>query len=130
MNVTATPAVPWLTATPASVTGIGQNQQSQTNIKLIPTTLLSINTPYVGVVNLQDNRVPPTLIPITFTVNVLPQPVIGFTPTTVTLTYSLSLRAAGGAQSVTVSNAGQSLLHLISRLLKFSIILHGYHSLQ
>lgn len=116
MTVTATPNVQWLVAQPPTVTGLGKGGQGQIQVQLVPTTLLAVNSPYVGHVNLQDNRNPSTVIPITVQVNVLPRPQIGLSSTTVTLTYSLSLAAAGGASAVTVTNAGP-----LGSMLSFSV---------
>jgi hypothetical protein len=107
LTATATPSVPWLSANPPIIAGLNQNQQGQFTITILPATLLASGSPYTGLVNLQDNRITPTSIPITVNVTVLPRPTIATDVTTVNLSYSIS-GGPGGAQVCNVSNSGPS----------------------
>jgi hypothetical protein len=106
MTASATPTVPWLSASPTTIQGIGQNQQAQFAMILDPTTLQTASTPYTGVINLQDNRSPPTIIPITISVTVLPQPII--LPNTECLAFEWNLMTAAnnGSQQLIITNSG------------------------
>jgi hypothetical protein len=106
MTVTASPSVSWLTVSPASIAGIGKGEQGQLAVQLLPASLLSSISPYYGYINVQDNRNPPTLIPINFNVTVLPRPVITTTPTSVALSFSLITMSPGGSQQLVVTNSG------------------------
>jgi hypothetical protein len=106
MSINATPNSPWLSVSPSSATAISQGQSSQFTIQLNPGTLLAANSPYSGQVNLQDNRNPPTLVPATVNVTVLPRPTIGVSPGSIIMTFSISTSAPSGAQSLTVTNLG------------------------
>lgn len=108
LTVTATPNVAWLSASPTSVVGLGKNEQGQVGLTLKPATLLSTDSPYTGLLNLQDNRSSPTTIPITVTVTVLPKPTIDLSDTELTLTYTLTSGTPGGSQQLTVTNSGPS----------------------
>jgi len=106
MTATATPDVPWLSASPATIPGIDKNQQARFNISINPATMLAANSPYVGHVNIQDNRTPPTIIPATVNVTVLPRSNILVSPIQINLTWSLSAQVGNGSQQLTVSNNG------------------------
>jgi hypothetical protein len=106
MNVSATPGSPWLSASPSFFSGVGKNQSAQASLRVNPATLLASGSPYVGVVNLQDNRIPATVFPVQATITVLPRPAIAVDQATVTLTFSLSTQTDGGAQTVVVTNSG------------------------
>jgi len=106
MTASATPTVPWLSASPTVIPGIGQNQQAQFTIILDPTTLVTAPTPYTGVMNLQDNRATPTIIPITVNVTVLPQPVISPSPLKVGFSWTLLTAANSGSQQLIITNTG------------------------
>ena len=106
MTATASPSVPWLSASPTVIPGIGQNQNGQFNIILDPTVLQTQSTPFVGVINLQDNRTPPTLIPITFNVTILPQPIIGVNSPCFNFSWTLLTAANSGVQQLVVTNNG------------------------
>jgi hypothetical protein len=106
MTVFGSPDVPWITASPSSITGLGQSQQAQFTVIVNPASLLASGSPYVGHANLQDNRNPPTIIPITVTVTVLPRPAISAVPPIVNLTFSITTMSSGGAQQIVVGNAG------------------------
>lgn len=106
LTAVATPDVPWLSPTPPVVAGLNKNDQGQFTVSLLPATLLSTGSPYSGHVRLTDNRTPPTVVDLTFTVTVLPRPVLATDVATVTLTYSIGLATAGPPQVVNVSNAG------------------------
>jgi hypothetical protein len=116
MTTTATPSVPWLSTSPTTIPGIGQNQQGQYNLILDPTTLQTSPTPYTGVINLQDNRAVPTLIPIIVNVSVLPQPVIGVFPNCVGFTWTLLTASSSGSQPLTITNTGPA-----TSILEFTI---------
>jgi hypothetical protein len=106
MGVVVTPSAPWLSASPSSIQGIGQGQQGLLSMSVLPGTLLASSSPYAGTVNIQDGSSPPTVIPVSVVVTVLPRPSISVTSLTVTLTYSIGSAAAGGAESVIVGNSG------------------------
>lgn len=106
MTATATSSVSWLSATPGFVQGIGKNEKAEFSLSLLTATLLESGSPYSGVINLQDNRNPPTVIPVTVTVTVLPRPVISVTPAQIDLTYIVLTSTPGGSQSITIENAG------------------------
>lgn len=106
LTATATPDVPWLSATPSSVVGVGKSEQSQFTVSVLPSTLLAVDSPYVAHVNLQDNRATPTVIPITLTVTVQPKPVIALDVAEITLTYSILTATAGADGVLTVTNDG------------------------
>lgn len=108
MTATATPSVSWLTSSPSSLDSIGKNETGSFNLTLLTTTLLNANSPYSGVINLQDQRTPPTIIPITVSVVVLPRPVISVDLSTVNLTYILLTGTPGSSQAITVQNVGPS----------------------
>lgn len=118
LTVTATPNVPWLSSTPSTVRGLGKNEQGQVSLTLKPSTLLSTDSPYSGVLNLQDNRSTPTTLPITVTVTVLPKPTIGLSHTELTLTYAISTASSGGSQQLTVTNSGPATSELTVALSK------------
>ena len=106
MSTTATPDSAWLSADPSIVQGIGKNQTARFNISLLTATLLASGSPYNGNVNLQDNRDPPTVIPVVVTVTVLPRPIIGVSPAQLGFTHVLSTGVPSGAQAITVENTG------------------------
>lgn len=106
MTVTATPGASWLSASPASCQDMGKNQSATFNISLVTATILSSGSPYLGVVNLQDNRVPPTVISFIVSVTVLPRPIIGYTPSAISLSFMSSTGVPGGSQQLVISNTG------------------------
>ena len=106
MRVTATPSVPWLTVSPSTVGGLARNEKAVIGSTLLTPTLLSSESPYQGVINLQDNRNVPTVVPVTVTVTVNPRPAIGVSPTALIFNYILSTSTPSGAQSLDVENAG------------------------
>ena len=106
MEATATPDAVWLAASPSVVQGIGKNQKDSFNISLLPSTLLSANSPFNGTVNLQENREPPTIIPLSVTVTVLPRPAISTDVSSMVFSYSVSTGVPSGANAVTISNTG------------------------
>lgn len=106
MTASATPSSSWLQVSPASVAGLGQGQQAAFSFTVLPSLLLATSSPYAGTVNLQDNRSPPTIVPVSVSVTVLPRPTISLSETSVTLTYSLTTMSAGGAASVSIANSG------------------------
>lgn len=106
MTATATPDSPWLEITPASVSGLGRNEQANFNISLLTATLLNSDSPYNGKVTFQDNRVPPTSIEVSVIATVLPRPEITPSPTAINLTFISSTGVPGGAQQLTIENSG------------------------
>jgi hypothetical protein len=106
MQATATPDSAWLSADPSIVQGIGKNQTAGFNVSLLTATLLASGSPFNGNVNLQDNRNPPTIIPIPVTVTVFPRPVIGTSPAQLSFTYIVSTGVPSGALAITVENTG------------------------
>ena len=106
MTASATPGVPWLSASPVTIPGIGQNQKGQFDLILNPSILTSQTTPYSGTINLQDNRPTPTLIPITINVTVLPQPVIEVSALCINMSWALINSSNNGAQQLTITNNG------------------------
>lgn len=106
MTVTATPGASWLEASPEVTQGVGKNETGSVGITLLTSTLLTSGSPYSAVVNLQDNRDPPTVIPITVNVIVLPRPVILASPTTISLTYIIATSTSGPSQILAVQNSG------------------------
>jgi hypothetical protein len=106
MQATATPDSAWLSADPSIVQGIGKNEVAGFNISLLTATLLASGSPFNGNVNLQDNRDPPTVIPIAVTVTVLPRPIIGTSPAQLDFSYVLSTGVPSGALAITVENTG------------------------
>lgn len=106
MTVSATPSAPWLKATPAVVQGLGKNDQAVVSVTLLAASLLFSGSPYIAVVNLQDNRTPPTLVPVAFQVTVLPRPVIAASSPSVAFVWYQSSSSGSGPFSVDISNAG------------------------
>ena len=106
MSVTATPDSAWLSADPSIVQGIGKNQVARFNISLLTAALLASESPFNGNVNLQDNRDPPTILPVSVIVTVLPRPTIGVSPLQLSFTHILSTGISSGAQAITVENTG------------------------
>jgi len=106
LTVVSTPSSPWLSVNPSTVAGLNKNDQGQTVIGINPATLLASGSPYVGYVNLQDNRVPATVIPITVNVTVLPKPTISVSTTTIGLSFTITGSIPSGSQQVTVTNTG------------------------
>jgi hypothetical protein len=106
MSVVATSDVPWTTASPPSIIGIGKSETAQISVQVSPAALLATSSPYTGHVNLQDNRNPPTNLQVTLNVTVLPRPMIGAAPSPVGLTYSLAAHSSGGPAMLTITNIG------------------------
>jgi len=106
MSIAATPDSAWLSADPSTTQGIGKNQAARINVSLLTATLLASESPYNGNVNLQDNRDPPTIIPVPVTVTVFPRPIIGVSSTQLSFTHVLSTGISTGAQAITVENTG------------------------
>jgi len=106
MVATATPTVSWLQTNPSYISDLGKNGTGNFGFTLLTGALLNANSPYTGIVNLQDNRNVPTTIPISFTVTVNPRPVISAVPLSLAFTHSLSLNTSSGAQQVEIENVG------------------------
>ncbi len=119
MTVTATPDSSWLSVSPSSIQGIGKNGISSVSISLLTSTLINSISPYSGIINLQDNRDIPTMIPITVTVIVLPKPSILVIPNSMSFTFALSTSITSNPQVLTITNSGLSgsvLNYTISKL--------------
>lgn len=107
MTATGTPSVPWLSVDPSAVSGVPRGGQNTFNVRVLPSTLLANLSPYSGVVNLQDNRIPSTVVPLSFVVTVLPKPAITLSVVDVTFSFSLmTMTSSSTAGTVTVANAG------------------------
>jgi hypothetical protein len=108
MNEYSIPDVPWLSSNPPNVIGIGKNQQGQTDIQIIPASMLASSSPYTGHINIQDNANPPNIVPATFNVTVLPRPTVGLSIDHIDLIYYMSTHSPGGPQEIVVTNTGPS----------------------
>ena len=106
LTATAAPSAPWLRADPGQVAGLGKNDQGEFTITLLTGSLAANASPYLAVVNLQDNRVPSTLISLAFSVSVLPRPAIAVDQTDLSFTWYQSTSSGDGPFTVHVSNAG------------------------
>lgn len=106
LTATSTPSVPWLKAEPGQVGSLGKNDYGQFAVTLLTGSLVSSSSPYLGVVNMQDNRVPATIIPIAFSVSVLPRPIVAVDQPTISFTWYQMTSSGDGPFIVTVSNSG------------------------
>jgi hypothetical protein len=106
LTATATPSAAWLRADPGQVAGLGKNDQGEFTVTLFTGSLAANASPYLAAVNLQDNRVPSTLIPLTFSVSVLPRPVISLDQMDLSFTWYQSTSSGDGPFTVNVSNSG------------------------
>lgn len=106
LSASATPSANWLLVNPTSVLGIGKNQAASTNVRVNPATLLSSNSPYAAVVNLQDLNNPLVVIPVTYSITVLPRPTIGTSSATVSFTYNIASNAGSAPVTINISNTG------------------------
>lgn len=106
LTATSTPSVPWLRSEPGQVGSLGRSDSSAFSVTLLTGSLLASGSPYLGVVNIQDNRVPSTLIPVAFSVTVLPRPVIASSPSSVDFTWYQLTSTGTGPFSVSVANSG------------------------
>jgi len=106
LTATATPSAPWLKAEPGQLSGIGKNEAGRFTVTLLTGSLLASGAPYLAVVNLQDNRVPSTIIPVAFSVSVLPKPVIAVDQPSLDFVWYQSTSTGTGPFTVHVSNAG------------------------
>ena len=116
MTASASPTAPWLSASPTFIPGIGQNQHGKFDIILNPSILVTQTNPYAGSINLQDNKVPPTLVPITVNVTVLPQPIISVNQTDFQFSWISDNHANSGSVQLLVTNSGPT-----SSILGFTI---------
>lgn len=122
MSVSATPDSVWLTGAPSSFQGIGKNVSDSVVISLLTSTIVFASTPYSGVINLQDNHNPATVIPITIAVTVLPRPTILASPTSIPLNYILSTATSSSPQVLTIKNSGP-----VGSILNYSVAkVNGY----
>lgn len=106
LTATSTPSVAWLRSAPGQIGSLGKNDQGQFVITLLTGSLAAASSPYLAVVNLQDNRVPSTIIPLAFSVSVLPRPVVAVDVTTVVFNWYQMTDSGDGPVTVTVSNDG------------------------
>jgi hypothetical protein len=106
MTVTASPDVSWLIASPATVSGLGKNEIAQFNVSVNPINLIASGSPFVGHINIQDNRSPPTIIQTTVTATVLPKSLIEATPASIVLEFFLTSGVPGAAQLLIIKNNG------------------------
>jgi len=106
LSVSATPNASWLLASPTSILGFGKNEIRSTNVRVNPANLLAINSPYAGVINLQNLNNPLVVIPVTYSITVLPRPTIGSNIATVNFTYNIATNAGSGPVTVIISNTG------------------------
>lgn len=118
MDVTAVSNSPWLASDPTVVSGIGKNEQGQVALFVSPVAMLSSSSPYSGQVNLQDNRVSPTLVPLSVIVTVRPRPTITVNSTTVNLSYNLTTTTPSGAVQLTITNSGPATSQLSAQVAK------------
>ncbi len=116
MDVTSTPDSPWLSVSPSFINGIEKNGNSSISISLLTSTLFNSTSPYSGIINLQDNRDIPTIIPITITVIVLPKPVIYVLPSSMSFMFTLSTSTPSSPQILTITNSG-----LLGSILNYNI---------
>lgn len=108
MSATAAPTVPWLFGSPPTVTGLDKNDSGQIALIINPASLTASPTPYIGQLNLIDNRVVPTIIPLSVSVTVLPQPAIAAAPLSLQFSYTLISGANSGSQQLVITNSGPS----------------------
>jgi hypothetical protein len=106
LTATATPSAAWLRADPGQVAGLGKNDQGEFTVTLFTGSLAANASPYLAVVNLQDNRVPSTLISLAFSVSVLPRPVIAVDQTDLSFTWYQTTSSGDGPFTVHVLNSG------------------------
>ena len=116
MSVTSTPSTPWLSSVPAITSGLNKNDKGQSVIWLKTNDLLANRSPYSGVVNFQDNRNTPTIIPININVIVLPRPIIGNSPSNINFSYIVPGYISNSPITLIVSNTGP-----VGSLLNFKV---------
>ncbi len=105
MNINATPNSSWLVSTPSFINGIDKNQQVSFDTSIKPFLMVYTSSPYTGVINYQDNDSPSNVIPVVFTITVLPRPTITVSSPTLSMTFYLSSRTSTPV-SLTVTNSG------------------------
>lgn len=106
LTVAAIPSAPWLRASPGQVSGLGKNDRGLFSVTLLTGSLQASGNPYLAVVNLQDNHVPSTIIPLAFSVSVLPRPSIAVSPASLDFTWYQLTSTGTGPFNVVVSNSG------------------------
>lgn len=106
LTATSTPSAPWLKSDPGQVGSLGKNDQGQFVVTLLTGSLLASGSPYLAVVNLQDNHLPSTLIPLAFSVTVLPRPTVAVDQTALVFSWYQSTSSGDGPLTVSVSNSG------------------------
>jgi hypothetical protein len=97
---------PWLTATPAAISGLGRGQSGLFTLKVNPGILSATDSPYVGHVNLQNSQNPAITNPLTVSVIVLPRPFILASPSVINLTFYLITESSNGAEQLVITNDG------------------------
>jgi hypothetical protein len=105
LTVNATPTVSWLSVTPTQTVGVTQNSSVSFSIVVDPSQLLASESPYNGKVNFASQDDPNTIIEATVTVTVIPQPVLGVTPTSIVFNQTIGMPMPASSL-ITVSNDG------------------------
>lgn len=106
LNVGVSTDVPWLTASPASLTGIQKQQTGSSVGRVNSTDLLSSDSPYVGHLIFTNNANPSNAASVSVQVNVLPRPTIMVNTFNIVFTYNTQLQAVESPQMLTVTNIG------------------------
>ena len=106
LSVAASSSQPWMTSSPVTINGIGKNQQSSFSISVDPSSMESSNSPYSVVLNLQDASKPLVLVPVTYTVTVLPRPEISIDCSEVNFSYDTASNSVSSPVFVTIMNTG------------------------
>ena len=109
LSVSASVSVPWLSTTPVLVTGVGVGQTASFSVVADPSDLIPANSPYSGVITIQDVSRPLSHVDVNVTLNVLPAPIISALPASIELTYDLSDCSPGPDVVLTVENSGPAL---------------------
>ncbi len=106
MNVAITGSLPWLSASPSSVTGIQKNGVGSTKVRVNSNDLMSTNSPYVGYLSVQNLSNVSQTVPVSVNVNVLPRPTILLSNSRVTFTSNTLFQSHDGPQDLYISNMG------------------------
>jgi hypothetical protein len=106
LSVSATNSDPWILVNPSNILGLGKNQPGAINVQIDPTLLLAVNSPYSGVVNLQNLSDPLVVIPVSLAVTVLPRPQIALSASVINFTYDIVSNTVSGPLGVDVTNSG------------------------
>lgn len=106
LSVGCTSSEDWTIVNPTSVLGLNKNQAGSTSVKIDPSDLLSVDSPYSSEVVLQNLSVPSNSSTVTVNVDVLPRPEITLSVSTIEFTYNISSNTTSGPIDVDVSNSG------------------------